>query len=217
MKPGGGVNSLGKFGASAESSKLLLGRLEGVYLFNILPPACRVQWHVISTGWEPIPSPLPVVSSLEHCSVIMFHPELAKRRGKKPEKVFGTGLRAVLATILGHPRLIAEWQQADRLRRLQERFVLDYHQWFIYRVSGFCVCVFVVCFFYSPLRKCQINKQFAPPHPVHTIFERSENLGAGAGFHKDSSFVTAKGHYSVLSKSGSSIFFFLRGYCFLLS
>ena len=102
MKPGGGVNSLGKFGASAESSKLLLGRLKGVYLFNILPlalsspMACYFHWVGANAEF------LPVVSSLEHCSVIMFHPGISKtQRGKKPEKVFGTGLHAVLAQSSG--------------------------------------------------------------------------------------------------------------------
>lgn len=92
MKPGGGVNSLGKFGASAESSKLLLGRLEGVYLFNILPPALSspvaCYFHWVGANAES----LPVVSSLEHCSVIMFHPGISKtQRGKNLRRCLAQG------------------------------------------------------------------------------------------------------------------------------
>ena len=76
------------------------------------------------------------------------------------------------------------------------------------------MCVFLLFVFYNPLRKCQINKQFAPPHPVCTISEWSENLGAGSRLLRILPFWLAKGHYSVFSESGSSIFFFLRGYRF---
>lgn len=105
MKPGSWVSSLGKLGASVESSEPLLGRLEGVYLFNILPPAlsspmaCYFHWVGANAEF------LPVASNLEHCSAIMFHPGISKtQRGKKPEKVFGPGLSAALAqstSILG--------------------------------------------------------------------------------------------------------------------
>lgn len=157
-----------------------------------------------------MPSSSLLCPALNTALWLCFTQGLAKRRGEKTWEGVWHRAPCCVSTVPGHPRLIAEWQQTDGLRSLQERL-----SWItisgLFIESQAFVCVFLLFVFYNPLRKCQINKQFAPPHPVRTISERSENLGAGRRLLRILPFWLAKGHYSVLSKSGSSIFFFLRG------
>lgn len=83
MKPWNRTNNLRKLRASAESSRLLLGRPGECTCLTSLFLPCRVQWHVISTGWKPRLSSSVLCPTLNISRRLGFTQGLAKCRGEK--------------------------------------------------------------------------------------------------------------------------------------
>lgn len=63
---------------------------------------CRVQWHVISTGWEPMLSSSPLYPTLNISQRLCFIQGLAECRGEKNlRRCLARGLSAALAQSVG--------------------------------------------------------------------------------------------------------------------
>lgn len=148
MKPWSRRKHLRTRGASAESSSPLLGGPQSVCLTSLFLP-CRVQWRVISTGWEPAPSSSLLCPTLNVSLRLCFIQGLAKCRGEKTWEGVWHGARCCVSrfrTIRWHSRLIGEQHRTEGLRA---QLPLSSCTRFIYGVSSF-LCVFVCLFFITP-------------------------------------------------------------------
>lgn len=103
MKPWSRVNHLRKFGAFCGKQAVARAARDYICLTSVFLPR-GAQRSVISTGPEPAPRSSLLCPASNISLRLCFARGLAKCRGeKKPEKVFGAGLGAVIAQSATEP------------------------------------------------------------------------------------------------------------------